>query len=151
MIIHLVSKQVYVTLFLDIIWIIIIGILHLESPHFILHTEPSVSPPEFSIICHTHGGPATNVVWFLPLPDEMEFIDSERSQLIVDTSQNSTYENRLLVKGRYSGKCHCTINNNIQDYFPTASYLVQKSVQITGMTIIIVYVSLFSSDMYSCW
>ena len=107
-----------------------------------------MSPPEFSIICRTHGGPATNVEWFLPLSDEMEFIDYESSQLIVDTSYNTVYENRLLVRGSHSGIYQCRIENNIS---PTASYLVHQSVRITGMTIIILYVSLFSSDMYSCW
>ena len=48
----------------DIIWIIIIGTLHLEYSHFILQTEPSVSPPEFSIICPTCGG-LTTTVFFL--------------------------------------------------------------------------------------
>ena len=110
-----------------------------------------MSPPEFSIICHTHGGPATIVEWFLPLSDEMEFIDHESSQLIVDTSYNTVYENRLLVRGSHSGIYQCRIENNIRDYFPNASYLVQKSVRIIGMTIIIVYVSLFSTDIYSCW
>ena len=99
-----------------------------------------MSPPEFSIICHTHGGPATNVQWFRAMLQMEEDIES---QLIVDTSQNTTYENRLTVKGRYSGKCYCTIKNNIQDYFPTAKNLVQQSIQIIGMTKIIVYVSLF--------
>ena len=99
-----------------------------------------MSPPEFGIICRSHGGPATNVQWF---PPEMK-----ESQLIINTSQNSTYENRLTVKGRYNGTCTCTIK---KDYFSTARNLVQQSIQIIGMTINIVYVSLFSSDMYSCW
>ena len=98
-------------------------------------------PPEFSIICRTHGGPATIVYWFPPLSDEI--IDNERSQLIVDTSYNTVYENRLLVRGSHSGIYQCRIENNIRDYFPTASYLFHQSVRITGMTIIIVYVSLF--------
>ena len=98
-----------------------------------------MSPPEFSIICRTHGGPATTVEWFLPLSDEMEFIDNiESSQLIVDTSYNTVYENRLLVRGSHSGIYQCRIEINIRDYFPTASYLVHQSVRITGMTIIIV-------------
>ena len=97
-----------------------------------------MSPPEFSIICRTHGGPATNVEWFLPLPDEMEFIEHESSQRILDTSYNTVYENRLLVRGSHSGIYQCRIENNIRDYFLTARYLVHQSVQITGMTIIIV-------------
>ena len=96
-----------------------------------------MSPPEFSIICCTHGGPATNVEWFLPLPDEMEFIGHESSQLILDTSYNTVYENRLLVRGSHSGIYQCRIENNIRDYFPTARNVVQQSIQITGMTIII--------------
>ena len=96
-----------------------------------------MSPPEFSIICRTHGGPATNVEWFLPLSDEMELIDHESSQLIVDTSYNTVYENRLLVRGSLSGIYQCRIENYMRDYFPTARNLVHQSVQITGMTIII--------------
>ena len=72
----------------------------------------------------------------------------EESQLIINTSQNCIYENRLLVKGRYNGTCTCTVIYNRKEYFPRATYLVQQSIQITGMTIIILYVSLFSSDMY---
>ena len=72
----------------------------------------------------------------------LQMEEDTESPLIVDTSQNTTYENRLTVKGRYSGKCYCTIKNNIRDYFSTASYLVHQSVRITGMTIII-FVSVF--------
>ena len=92
-----------------------------------------MSPPEFSIICRTHGGPATNVEWFLTRL--LEVVEDIESQLIVDSSQDCTYENRLTVKGRYSGRCTCIIDNNIQNYFPTARNLVQQSIQITGMTI----------------
>ena len=99
-----------------------------------------MSPPEFSIICRTHGGPATNVKWFLT---RLQMEEDTESQLIVDTSQNSTYENKLTVKGRYRGECTCIIDNNIQGYFPTARNLVQRSIQIISMRIIIVYVSLF--------
>ena len=106
-----------------------------------------MSPPEFSIICRTHGGPATNVKWFLAAELQME-----ESQLIINTSQNCIYENRLLVRGRYyNGTCTCTVIYNRKDYFPRAPNLVQQRIQITGMRIIILYVSLFSSDMYSCW
>ena len=104
-----------------------------------------MSPPEFSIICRTHGGPATIVKWF---PPELKI---EESQLIINTSQNCIYKNRLLVRGRYNGTCTCTVIYNRKDYFPRAPNLVQQKIQITGMTIIILYVSLFSSDMYSCW
>ena len=78
-------------------------------------------------------------------------LQMEESQLIMNTSQNCIYENRLLVRGRYNGTCTCTVIYNRIEYFPRARNLVQQSIQITGMTIIILYVSLFSSDMYSCW
>ena len=106
-----------------------------------------MSPPEFSIICRTHGGPATSVYWFPP----DEIIDYVSSQLIVDTSYNTTYENQMSMRGNHSGIYYCRIENNIRDYFPTESYLVSQSIRITGMIIIIVYESLFSTDMYSCW
>ena len=96
-----------------------------------------MSPPEFSIICHTYGGPATIVKWFLAAEVQIEeHIESQ--QLILNTSRNSTYENRLLVRGRYNGTWTCTvINSYIRDYFPRARNLVQQNIQVTGMTIII--------------
>ena len=135
----------------DIIWIIIIGILHLESPHFILHTEPSVSPPEFSIICQSYGGPATTIRWLLSVyyttsnnttESIIELIETEESQLIMNTSRNTTYENRLLVSGRYNGTWTCTVMNNyIRNYFLTAKNLAQQIIKITGMILISEYVS----------
>ena len=110
-----------------------------------------MSPPEFSIICRTHGGPATKIVWSLAGLMQ-EHIESH--QIILNTLQNCTYENRLLVRGRYSGTWTCTVSNTyIRDYFPKVEKIaVHQSIQIRGMTIIIVYVSLFfSTDMYSCW
>ena len=110
-----------------------------------------MSPPEFSIICRTHGGPATIFKWFLAAELQIE-AHIESQQLILNTSRNSTYENRLLVRGRYNGTWTCTvINSYIQDYFPRARNLVQQNIQVTGMTIIIVYVSSFCTDLYSCW
>ncbi|CAI8019756.1 hypothetical protein GBAR_LOCUS11852, partial [Geodia barretti] len=44
----------------------------------------------------------------------------ETSQLILDTSLNSVYDNRLRVRGRRNGTYNCTISNNIRDYIPEA-------------------------------
>ena len=78
----------------------------LDTPYFIPHTQPSVSPPEFSIICHTHGGPATTVRWELPIGTTLsvkEYHDYEFSQIIVNSSHiEHVYENRLLVRGKYN-------------------------------------------------
>ena len=76
---------------------------------FTLHTESSVSPPEFSIICRSEGGPATHVNWWGPKGRVQEDSDHETSQIIVDTSSNSVYENRLRVRGRESGFYGCSI------------------------------------------
>ena len=70
-----------------------------------------MSPPEFSIICRTHGGPTTTVRWHLPNnhlvgvgPDSMEnYTNYEASTVVIDTSHNCVYENRLRVRGNYSG------------------------------------------------
>ena len=82
-----------------------------------LHTEPSVSPPEFSIIFRTEGGPATHVRWIWSGRPVQEDSDHETSQIIVDTSHNSVYENRLRVRGRERGNYFCTATNNRVDFF----------------------------------
>ena len=71
--------------------------------NFTLHTEPSVSPPEFTISIRTEGGPATHVKWTGPNGTFYGHDDHQTSQIIVNTSQNTVFENRLEVKGRMSG------------------------------------------------
>ena len=39
------------------------------------------------------------------------------SQIIVDTSRNTVYNNILRVKGQKSGRYNCTVRNNAQDFF----------------------------------
>ena len=86
-----------------------------------------MSPPEFTIICLTEGGPATTVLWRRPngagLVQQGDS-DHETSQIVVDT-RNSTYENRLRVRGREGGQWLCSVRNNIKDN----SILRQLSVQ----------------------
>ena len=98
--------------------------------YFTLHTEPSVSPPEFSIICRTEGGPAT--YWFSPKGEVQEDSDHETSQIIVDTSHNSVYENRLRVRGRESGTYRCTIIRNQYQLNETISF-VSEQADIIGL------------------
>ena len=70
-----------------------------------------MSPPEFTIICRTHGGPTTSVIWHLANndvvnvdPDSMEnYTNYEASTVVIDTSHNCVYENKLRVRGNYSG------------------------------------------------
>ena len=39
------------------------------------------------------------------------------SQVIVDTSRNTVYNNTLRVKGRETGTYVCTVRHNAQDFF----------------------------------
>ena len=89
--------------------------------NFTLHTEPNASVPEFTISCRTHGGPATTVQWTVNGYRVQEDRYRETSQLILDTSLDSVYDNRLRVRGRRSGTYNCTVGNNIGDYLPRVS------------------------------
>ena len=95
-----------------------------------------MSPPEFTIICHTEGGPATTVLWQRPNGDRVQEKDSdhETSQIIVDT-RNSVYENRLRVRGREGGHYFCDISNNIKDYFPNLVNITSRAPGIHSMLI----------------
>ena len=77
-----------------------------------------MSPPEFTIIYLTEGGPVTIVLWRRPNGTIVQQGDSdhETSQIIVNT-RNSIYENRLRVRGREGGQWLCSVRNNIKDYF----------------------------------
>ena len=77
-----------------------------------------MSPPEFSIIFRTEGGPATYVQWIGPHGVVQEDSDHEMIQIIVDTSLNSVYENRLRVRGRERENYFCSATNNRVDFFP---------------------------------
>ena len=99
-----------------------------------VHTEPNVSPPEFTIICPTEGGPATTVLWRRPNGTIVQQGDSdhETSQIIVDTS-NSVYENGLQVRGREGGRWICGVGNNIKDYYHNLRNSVAASLTVKGM------------------
>ena len=42
-------------------------------------------------------------------------IDHETSQVIVDLSANTVYENKLRVRGREEGNYSCNVSNNFGD------------------------------------
>ena len=88
---------------------------------FTLHTEFRASVPEFTISCRTHGGPATAVQWIVDNSYIIvqEDIDHETSQVILDTSHNSVYDNRLRVRGRRAGTYYCRIS-----YWPFYCFLL---------------------------
>ena len=79
---------------------------------FTLHTEPDVSPPEFTLTCHSEGGPATTVLWLRYGGTVGEDSDHETSQVIADLSANTVYENRLRVRGGDGASYRCTVSND---------------------------------------
>ena len=96
---------------------------------FTLHTELRASVPEFTISCLTHGGPATIVSWTVfPVQED---IDYETSQVILDTSHNSVYDNRLRVRGRRAGTYYCRIIAS----FNKSHALAESSETIEGIII----------------
>ena len=93
---------------------------------FTLHTELRA---EFTISCLTHGGPASIVGWTVDGVKVKESdIDHESSQVILDTSHNSVYDNRLRVRGRRAGTYYCRITG----LFIDSSFLADSYQTITG-------------------
>ena len=91
---------------------------------FTLHTELNASVPEFTISCLTHGGPATAVLWSV----DDSLVKDNTSQVILDTSHNSVYDNRLRVRGRRAGTYYCTISGH--------SLVANGSQTITGIILL---------------
>ena len=110
------------------------GALRMTNMTLTLHTEPYVSPPEFTIICLTEGGPATTVLWRTPNGAIVQQGDSdyETCQIIVDT-HNSIYENRLRVRGSEGGQWLLSVRNNIKDYFHYSSNGILANLNVQGM------------------
>ena len=78
--------------------------IHLES-------EANEDPPEFTLTCQSRGGPATEVEWRRNGVRVEEDSNHMTSQIIVDTSRNTVYNNTLRVRGRESGRYVCTVRN----------------------------------------
>ena len=80
--------------------------------YFTLDSEVSENPPEFTLTCVSRGGPATLVMW---RRDGMEITENSTystSQIIVDTSSTTVYNNTLGVRGREGGVYRCTVSNS---------------------------------------
>ena len=80
--------------------------------YFTLESEANEDPPEFTLTCQSKGGPATEVVWMRNGVRVGEDSNHTTSQIIVDTSGNTVYNNTLRVRGREGGQYECIINNN---------------------------------------
>ena len=79
--------------------------------YFTLDSEVSEDPPQFTLTCVSKGGPATRVVWRRDGKDITENSTYSTSQIIVDTSSITVYNNTLRVRGREGGVYRCDVSN----------------------------------------
>ena len=80
--------------------------------YFILDSEANEDPPEFTLTCQSRGGPVTEVEWMRNGVRVEEDSNHMTSQIIVDTSANTVYNNTLRVRGRERGEYECDVRNN---------------------------------------
>ena len=86
--------------------------------YFTLESEANEDPPEFTLTCQSRGGPVTEVEWRRDGVRVEEDSNHMTSQIIVDPSRETVYNNTLRVRGREGGTYVCTVRNNAQDFFP---------------------------------
>ena len=79
--------------------------------YFTLDSEANEDPPEFTLTCQSRGGPVTEVEWMRNGVRVEEDSNHMTSQIIVDTSANTVYNNTLRVRGRESGTYKCTVRS----------------------------------------
>ena len=82
---------------------------------FTLESEANEDPPEFTLTCQSRGGPVTEVEWRRNGVRVEEDSNHMTSQIIVNTSRNTVYNNTLRVRGRETGTYVC--RHNAQDFF----------------------------------
>ena len=110
------------------------GILTSAVMYFTLDSEANEDPPEFTLTCQSKGGPATEVVWMRNGVRVEEDSNHTTSQIIVDTSGNTVYNNTLRVRGREGGRYYvCRVQNNRYEYFQ--SFLQEVSHIILGRSV----------------
>ena len=100
--------------------------------YFTLNSEANEDPPEFTLTCQSRGGPVTEVEWMRNQDKVEEDINHMSSQIIVDTSTETVYNNTLRVRGRESGTYECTVSNNRQDASDSGLSVTKR---ISGMLI----------------
>ena len=77
--------------------------------YFTLESEANEDPPEFTLTCQSRRGPVTEVEWRRNGVRVEEDSNHMTSQIIVDTSRETVYNNTLRVRGRESGTYVCTV------------------------------------------
>ena len=79
------------------------GQLSSVAIYFTLESEANWDSPEFTLKCQSRGGPVTEVEWRRDGVRVEEDSNHMISQIIVDTSSNTVYNNTLRVRGRDGG------------------------------------------------
>ena len=81
----------------------------------------------------------------------------ETSQIIVDTSENAIYHNRLRVRGREGGLYTCNVSNNIRDFVSDLRSSAVASTRVKGnylVTLLLQYLytlfTIFFTFAHSC-
>ena len=98
-----------------------------------LLTEADVNPPQFILTCLSERGPVTSVSWERNSAMVEEDEDHVTSQILVDTTEETQYENRLTVTGRETGQYRCTVSNNRKEFHgPTGSMITSAQFDVTG-------------------
>ena len=108
-----------------VVFLVLIELLQLSTGRlssaaitFTLESEANEDPPEFTLTCQSRGGPVTEVEWRRNGVRVEEDSNHMTSQIIVNTSRNTVYNNTLRVRGRENGTYMCNVSNNAQDFFP---------------------------------
>ena len=99
--------------------------------YFTLDSEANEDPPEFTLTCQSRGGPVTEVQWMRNGVRVEEDSNHMTSQIIVDTSINTVYNNTLRVRGRESGIYKCIVSSDRE----TSRHATSTSRRIQGMVI----------------
>ena len=89
--------------------------------YFTLESEANEDPPEFTLTCQSRGGPVTDVEWRGNEVRVEKDSNHMISQIIVDTSNVTIYNNTLRVRGREGGLYVCNMSNNRHEYIDSAS------------------------------
>ena len=87
------------------------GRLSPAAIYFTLESEANEDPPEFILTCQSRGGPVTEVEWRRDGVRVEEDSNHMTSQIIVDTSIITVYNNTLRVRGREAGRYTCYITS----------------------------------------
>ena len=73
----------------------------------------------------------------------------ETSQIIVDTSEDTVYHNKLRVRGREGGMYRCNVSNNIRDFVSDLQSSAADSIRVEGKYLVPITVSLLCSLPFS--